>query len=138
MLFADVDGDGKKDMVHIFAYASRSKAVTYRSLGRGFTSGLYSRSYFSSFSNQQRWRACDFNGDGKDDLANVYPYYRNVRSWLHLSNGWNFAYQSNFTTLAFDDTTNMQVYTADFDGDGKCDIGRFDETLWGIPSKGAP
>jgi len=43
----------------------------------------------------------EFNGDGKDDLVNVYGNSAGkARAWVHLSTGSGFAYQSSLQTLA--------------------------------------
>ncbi|MEO1403213.1 MAG: fibronectin type III domain-containing protein, partial [Cyanobacteria bacterium J06635_1] len=76
---------------------------------------------FAGFSSNQRWLTGDFNGDGKDDLVNVYGNNGEARAWMHLSNGAGFEYKSSFDTLAgFWDS--QRWVTGNFDGDGKNDL----------------
>jgi hypothetical protein len=66
--------------------------------------------------------AADFNGDGKDDLVNLYANQAgNTRAWLHLANGRRFENQSHLQTLSrFYDTQHW--FAGDYDGDGLADL----------------
>lgn len=116
----DFDGDGRDDLVNIYGNAGRARAWVHRSTGDGFE---YQSSFtvLAGFSESQRWRIGDFDGDGRDDLVNVYGNAGRARAWVHRSTGSGFEYQTSFTVLAgFSETQRWEV--GDFNGDGKDDL----------------
>jgi hypothetical protein len=118
----DFNGDGKDDLVNLYGNsAGNTRAWLHFSTGSGFEyqSNLQT---LAGFWDTQKWLAGDFNGDGKDDLVNLYGNsVGNTRAWLHLSTGSRFEYQSNLQTLAgFWDAQKWMV--GDFNGDKKDDL----------------
>ncbi len=98
-----------------------ARAWVNLSKGSGFESES-SFQTFECFSDTQRWLTGDFNGDGKDDLINVYRGPDNkATAWVHLSTGSGFESKSSFQRFAgFWDT--QRWLTRDFNGDGKDDL----------------
>ena len=90
----------------------------------------------AGFWDTQRWLVGDFNGDGKDDLVNVYGRKKpdgklEARAWVHLSTGSGFEQQSSLQTFAgFWDTQRWLVGNFDGDDEGKGDL----VNVYGSPS----
>jgi len=119
-LVGDFNGDGKDDLVNVYGKSGTARAWVHLSTGSGFQ---YKSSFttLAGFSSSQRWLVGDFNGDGKDDLVNVYDNSGTARAWVHLSTGSGFQYKSSYTTLAAF-YSGERWMTGDFDGDGKDDL----------------
>lgn len=93
----------------------------YRSNGDDFVRSGYQR-FGTSISDSHAWLAGDFDGDGRDDFAQVYPDPRNEWSI--------FTYDSDGvlldispvvrTNVDYDATTHWKV--GDFTGDGRDDL----------------
>ncbi len=78
-------------------------------------------SYFAGFSEEEPWITGDFDGDGTDDLVNVYGNNGDARAWVHRSTGSGFEFQTSFDTFAgFWDA--QHCLTGDFSGDGADDL----------------
>lgn len=129
-MVGDFNGDGKDDLVNVYGVDNSTGGQTARawvhlSTGSSFE---YNSSFtvFSGFHENQRWMVDDFNGDGTDDLVNVYGRNssyggQTARAWLHLSDGDGFEYNSGFTIL--DRFSSYQHWLpGDFDSDGKSDL----------------
>ncbi len=129
-LAGDFDGDGLDDLVNVYGAklsngSLRTRAWVHLATGSGFEHQS-SISSLAGFSTAQRWLVGDFNGDGLDDLVNVYGRTQadgsqQARAWVHLSTGAGFEYQSGFTTFA--GFWNAQAWlVGDFNGDGLDDL----------------
>lgn len=121
-LAGDFNGDGRDDLIHIYGDPNQiTQTYLYLSNGRGFNARSNSQR-LANFSNQQTWIAADFNGDGRDDLVNLYEgANQKTRVWLHLSTGAGF---ENFSNLQmFGGFSGPQKWLAgDFNGDGRDDL----------------
>ena len=121
-LMGDFDGDGRDDLGVIYdAYPYDGKASALVSFSTGSEFDLRGDSTFAGFSSSQRWLAGDFNGDGRDDLVNVYGNSGQARAWVHESTGDGFEYKSSFTTLA-GFSSSQRWLVGDFNGDGRDDL----------------
>ena len=129
-MVGDFNGDGKDDLVNVYGVDNSigrqtARAWVHLSTGEGFEHNS-SFTVFSGFRESQRWMVDDFNGDGMDDLVNVYGRNNSyggqtARAWLHLSTGDGFEYNSGFTILdRF--STYQHWLPGDFDSDGKSDL----------------
>ncbi len=119
-LVGDFDGDGKDDLVNVYGSGGKARAWVHRLTGTGFEYQT-SLQTLAGFWDSQRWMTGDFDGDGKDDLVNVYGSGGKARAWVHRLTGTGFAYQTSLQTLAgFWD--GQRWMTGDFDGDGKDDL----------------
>jgi len=128
-LVGDFNGDGKDDLVNLYGKRQadgKIKTQAWLHLSTGSTFEYNSNlKTLAGFWDEQKWLAGDFNGDGKDDLVNLYGSKKDgqvkTQAWLHLSTGPNFEYQSNLQTLAgFWD--EQKWIAGDFNGDGKEDL----------------
>ena len=149
MLAADVNGDGKDDIVGAYDYGTGIMGIwVFLSNGTGFSAG-------------QRWyRSCDrcwelghsefvpadVNGDGKDDVVIVYDYGNGfIRVWNFVSdgNGFSTVQQSYLGCNKCWYMSRSQMVAADVNGDGKSDIvaaydyGDGVMGMWGYLSDGA-
>jgi RHS repeat-associated protein len=120
--FADVNGDGKSDLVRIwkhpqgnaYAQVNLSNGAGYPSQASNLDVGGWNsifRDYFA-----------DVNGDGKSDLVRIWKHPQgNAYAQVNLSDGGGFPTQaSNGSVGGWND--NFHDYFADANGDGKCDL----------------
>lgn len=129
MVAADVNGDGRKDLVHVRTdnggylimkpYLSNGDG-NFSAQGRHVTGDLYGGSPFNVI-------AADVNGDRREDLVHVRTKSGLLIMRVHLSNGiGDFSGQSWYPNLPSDRDYyggmpfNMAV--ADVNGDGKKDL----------------
>ena len=69
----DFDGDGLDDVAVIRNQVGKSAVRVFPSNGNGISlSALFDQVLPTSFSKKHRWRAGDFDGDGRDDLLQIY------------------------------------------------------------------
>ena len=116
----DFNGDGRDDLVNVYGNNGDTRAWVHLSTGAGFE---FQSSFttLAGFWDEQRWIAGDFNGDGLDDLVNVYGHNGDTRAWVHLSTGAGFEFQSSINTLARFSTAQRWI-AGDFNGDGVDDL----------------
>ncbi len=113
-LAADINGDGKTDMLELFPYLGAFYRRAWLSNGYGFTQA--SSDYGLPADDSTRFVVADVNGDSRDDFIELYLAQRTRRIWLSTSNG-------GFTLGATDvlginaDTASMH-FSADVNGDG--------------------
>ena len=70
---------------------------------------------------EQKWRVGDFNGDGKDDLVNVYGRNGVALTQLHLSTGSGFEQKSNAQSFS-GFSVNQSWVVGDYNSDGMDDL----------------
>ena len=120
---ADVNGDGKADLIGFSA--SEERAIVWLSTGSSFSSGAqwidgpfaYSGYTFSS---------SDVNGDGKSDFVGINAATERVIVWKSTGSAFSSGAQwidgpHSYSTYIFK--------TADLDGDGKGDVVGFDPSV---------
>lgn len=128
LVSGDFNGDGKDDIANMYNYGNTEvRCFVYLSNGTTFTHNpvwLYGDS-FNAERVTGRFTAGDFNGDGKDDIANMYDYGNGIiRCFVYLSNGSSFTHNP---VWLYGDSFNASRITGrfksgDFNGDGKDDI----------------
>ncbi len=121
LLFGDATGDGLDDLIVVRDNNGTAQARVYSSNGSTF---LYSKtSNLAGYSPSQHWLVGDVDGDGRDDLINVYGNQGQARAWLHrsLNSVGSFEFRTSFTTLA-GFSTAQEWRTGDFNGDGRADL----------------
>ncbi len=103
-----------------------------------------SKQTLAEYWDTQKWLTGDFNGDGKDDLVNIYKAFRddnftsnkNYRSimWMHFSEGSEFQYYSGLQTLYrfYDDYTWV---SGDINGNDKDDLTYFFSQIYTPPAE---
>ena len=118
---ADIDGDGKADLVTVGA----SGRVCVVSNQIGTRSNVLSLGISSCFpletGFQQSVAVADFNGDGKPDIVATNSYSSTVSVLLNVTvsgDGANFTPQQEFSTGSFP----YSVAVADINADGKPDL----------------
>ena len=113
---ADVNGDGKKDVVGIGANDERF--VVWLSNGSGFNQGQQWYNGVYNYSAYQ-FNLADVNGDGKEDIVGIGANDERYLVWL--SNGSGFNQGQQWYNGIYDYST-YQFDLADVNGDGKKDV----------------
>ncbi|MDA8239073.1 MAG: FG-GAP-like repeat-containing protein, partial [Nitrospiraceae bacterium] len=131
-LTADVDGDGKIDLVSVGSSLQVSKPSP---------SGQYYSPTWSGGSNyyttDDTWLTGDFDGNGKTDILAIYEDPSGVFWYtVFLSDGNGYSYPPNCDNSWVWSTGTNALITADVNGDGKSDLVRANSGivtayLWG-------
>jgi hypothetical protein len=122
----DFDGDGRTDIFAAYDNGSADlSALTWHATATGFDAPVTQWRTGPGNWNlaQSNWRAGDFNGDGRADLAASYDYRDNTANiflWYSRTSGgfdaqnvkWNGGIPSG----------KAQFLAGDFDGDGRTDL----------------
>ena len=122
-LTGDFNGDGKTDVVH---FVCDSYVKVWLSNGTGSFTIMSAFTPWSGYginSNDYKYQAGDFNGDGKTDLVHfVSGSY--VNFWLANGDGTFSLKPATYTPWSgYDISNNNYSYLAgDFNGDGKTDL----------------
>lgn len=118
---ADVNGDGKTDLVRAWKNSGNLAFTVFTSTGTSFT-----RSWEGTTSAGQqtiRLLPVDVNGDGKTDIAQIWNHYNSIAIDVYKSNGDSLVLTSSSTMPV--GTGNIGFIPADFNGDGRTDILQF-------------
>lgn len=129
-LSGDFDGDGRDDLAMIEGVwdddQGREVALvtTYLAVDSRFEYQSWHQR-LAGFWDEQQWLGGDVDGDGKDDLVNVYGVVVDgvvrAAAWAHHSTGTGFEFMSSHDTMA-QFWTGQKWQMGDFDGDGKHDL----------------
>ena len=118
----DFDGDGLTDLAHIFDESGLASIDVHWSTGSSFEVARWATRQ-GGFWDAQKWMAGDFDGDGKDDLANVFNDSGEATIAVHLSTGGSFVGTYPQWAVRQGGFWDAQKWMAgDFDGDGKDDL----------------
>ncbi|MGJ7030928.1 FG-GAP-like repeat-containing protein [Niabella hirudinis] len=123
LVVADVDGDGKSDIVHA-ADLTTSSSRHYIYYGNGTFFTLESSDLASSINTESSFTGGDFNGDGKPDFlkirnASQTSFYgrfllnKPFKEQNLLVSASNLGYQTNFDYGLLNNKDNSGVYTRD-------------------------
>jgi RHS repeat-associated protein len=131
LMSADVNGDGKTDLLALEGSSTTVPMSVYLATGTGFAAPFAGPSrYFDNLYPDQslgRVRLADVNGDGRSDVAFVEGTSGANAMSIHLSEGSRFRGAiagpvrtvSGGTALAQE---LLRIAIGDFDGDGRADI----------------
>lgn len=123
----DFNGDGKDDLAAMYAYNGGTVGIhVWTSTGSSLNNmetWYYTEEYNIS-KVESRFVAGDFNGDGKDDLANMYNFYSNTMGlYVFPSSGSAFSRVMWHSDNDYDVAKVGDRFVAgDFNGDGRCDL----------------
>jgi RHS repeat-associated protein len=111
----DINGDGRTDLLEL-APGALYKMRTWISNGTTYT--LASEAGGPAYSSDSRFITGDFNGDGKSDFVELFPYgtARGRRLWLSTGSGFTLAGTDYLAT------GDARYLPADLDGDGRTDM----------------
>ena len=125
-LSADVNGDGKADLINIFNDNGSTSVDVHLSTGTGFQIQRW-ETKAGGFWDAQQWSAADVDGDGKADLINAFNDNGLMSADVHISTGTGFQIQ-RWETKAGGFWDGQKWMAADITGDGKADlINAFDD-----------
>jgi hypothetical protein len=114
---ADLDGDGKEDLVHL---TSADYWRTWTSNGDGtFRMGMFRPWAGYSVSTGPDWLVGDFNGDGKDDLVHLVGDH--VNTWTSNGNG-TFRFGTFKPWAGYNVADGRGWRVTDLNGDGRSDL----------------
>ena len=116
---ADVDGDGKKDLVVTFSF--QNKIAVYRNTSTTVIMGFEDPLEFSTPEGMHNLVAADFDGDAKTDIAVT----GDAASFIYVLRNTSIPGTISLGTpvpLAVGTPTMRGLCTSDLDGDGKTDI----------------
>lgn len=128
--FADVNGDGRTDLIRVWKSGEQAMAQVNLSNGTGYPVKNFNAA-IGSWNADYKNYFVDVNGDGKADLIRIWNTGNGAKAQVNLSNGTGFPVQhSNFAIGGWNPTT--KDFFVDANGDGKADLVR----IWNNDGKG--
>ena len=122
-LAGDVDGDGRDEIINVFPESGLASITVHGYRSDGSYGLLRWSTKQGGFSNDQRWMVGDFNGDGKDDLVNVFSDQGKASATVHIA-GNNAFQRKRFMTRNGGIWASQSWLAGDYNGDGKDDLVR--------------
>ncbi|MFN6517343.1 MAG: S8 family serine peptidase [Nostoc sp. CreGUA01] len=119
-LTGDFNSDGKDDLTKVFNDADQASIDVHISNGSSLKIERWATQQ-GGFWNNQKWLAGDFNGDGRDDLVNVFNDANQISINVHISNGSSLAI-GRWATQQGGFSDDQKWLTGDFNGDGQDDL----------------
>jgi hypothetical protein len=117
---ADINNDGRADLIAVRNDAGAATIDVYLSTGSGFTYATW-ETRAGGFWDTQKWFVGDVNGDGLPDLIDVFDGGGVSNVDVHLNTGRGFQIQRWLTnTGPYWDT--QKWFVGDVNGDGRADL----------------
>lgn len=126
---ADVDGDGKVDVIELYPAGLTWGRRTWISNGTGFDEAS-NEPASAIYDADSQFFPMDVDGDGKTDLLELRPVFGAYRRVVWRSDGTDFTAISEEGGIAYD--ADARFYPMDVNGDGKSDLVEL-STGWGTP-----
>jgi len=123
MDMADIDGDGKPDIVTINQNAN--SLMIWRSNGlMSASSGQYAppAASFDGGTSVDKFRIGDLDGDGRPDIVTISGTTHTITILRNISTPGNIAFDKKITIVNYDYIYDDEIVLADFDMDGKLDM----------------
>ncbi|MDB6027264.1 MAG: N-acetylmuramoyl-L-alanine amidase [Verrucomicrobiales bacterium] len=125
-LKADINGDGKQDLIMIWDKAGEAAARVCLTSGTNFTLGADTiiAGTYGTIGLDRQWIPMDINGDGKTDLTMIWNHSGAGDARTCLSTGTGFTVSGDTTVCGSFGTlgVNRMWSKGDIDGDGKEDL----------------
>lgn len=123
---ADFNGDGRADLVNIFAENGQANMDVHLNTGTAFALQRWATAT-GAITTTDRWFIADANGDGRSDIYRLYQGPTGMDIQVYGNNGTNFVVRTPFETKrGF--WSSQKWFVADMNGDGKVDfINVFDD-----------
>jgi serralysin len=121
-LAGDFNGDGKDDLGKVFEERGKACIDVHLASNGEFNVQRWATAQ-GSFWDEQQWRAGDFNGDGKDDLAKAFDEGGKACIEVHLASNGEFNPQ-RWATSQGGFWNEQQWLAGDFNGDDKDDMAK--------------
>ncbi|WP_392532062.1 S8 family serine peptidase [Nostoc sp. C117] len=132
-LVGDFNGDKRADLANVFNDQGKASIDVYLSISSSFTNQRWATQQ-GGFGNDQKWLAGDFNGDGQDDLANVFNDANQASIDVHFANS-----AGNYSSINGYGLVNAAAAVAKAIGQPTfLDIPNLGGTNWGADSIKAP
>lgn len=128
--FADVNGDGKADMIKWNRNQNGGRTQVYLATSNGqFSSTVINNNEGYSDHSATRYYFADVNGDGKADKVKWNPTYDSGNIRIHIATGNGlFSGTVNAISTGRSTKTTTNYYFADINGDGKADLIKWNYT----------
>jgi RHS repeat-associated protein len=123
---ADVNGDGKQDLVELYSAGILNSGGRHIWLsdGTGFVSGAQDNGVQFSAPDADgggsRFLMMDVNADGKTDMVELFPFLAMYTRRTWISTGYSYVLASTDSVMPY--ASNVQQLVADVNGDKRDDI----------------
>jgi hypothetical protein len=131
ILIADVNGDGRADLIHIFAEnGNASVDFIINKPSNLLQNVVRAETQAGGYWAMQNWQVADLNGDGLPDLVNIfssaYDAAGNPTGYIiidaHVNQGVNTLSKARWATNVGGYIGLDKFFVADFNGDGRADV----------------
>ncbi|NEP58193.1 MAG: hypothetical protein F6K31_14415 [Symploca sp. SIO2G7] len=116
----DYNGDGREDLVEIWQGQGSFNATTWSSNGQG-NFDVAGVSWVGAYRDNTQYFIMDQNGDGQDDIIEIWQNQNSFNATTWLSNGRGDFIDAGISWVG-DYRANTQYFTMDHNGDGQEDL----------------
>jgi hypothetical protein len=122
-LMCDINGDGRQEIVQFIGDSQSFSAYVYGT-NSSFNFSLYSSAYITNGMGSVAWVAGDINGDGKDEIIQMWNQSGQISFFVYGINSASAIIQLS-TSTNLNGPGNEGFLVLDLDGDGKKEIVQF-------------